>query len=61
MAAKKSDTRKVVFETTLKLTKETKGFRVFGNDDEDAPIPNQYIRRTVSNDLPDTITVTVSV
>jgi len=48
-------------KTTLKLERETKGTFVFKNDEDDAPIPSLYVKKSAfkKGDAPKTITVEI--
>ena len=49
-------------KTTLKLGRETKGTHVYKNDDDDAPIPSLYIKKSAFKDPespPKTITLEI--
>lgn len=48
-------------KTTLKLERDTKGTNVYKNDDENAPIPSLYIKKSAfkKGDAPKTITVEI--
>lgn len=47
-------------KTTLKLERETKGTFVFKNDEDNAPIPSLYIKKSAFKDgAPKAITVEV--
>ena len=37
-------------KTTMTLKRSTKGTHVYGNEDDDAPIPSLYIKRSAFKD-----------
>lgn len=49
------------FTTKLKKARDTKNTEVYKNDDEDAPIPSLYIKKSAFKDgaAPDEITLEV--
>jgi hypothetical protein len=50
-----------LFETKLKLGRDTKGTFVYKNDSDDAPIPSLYIKKSsIKGDAPETITITAA-
>ena len=47
-------------KTTMKLDRETKGTHVYKNEDEGAPIPSVYIKKSAfKGDPPATITIDI--
>lgn len=48
-------------KTILKFERDTKGTNVYKNDDDDAPIPSLYIKKTAfgKKDPPKSITVEI--
>lgn len=48
-------------KTTLKLDRETKGTQVYKNDDEGAPIPSVYIKKSAfkTDEAPKSITIEI--
>lgn len=47
-------------KTTMKLSRDTKGTQVYKNDDEGAPIPSIYIKKSAfKGDPPETITIDI--
>lgn len=47
-------------KTKLKHDRETKGTHVYKNDEENAPIPSLYIKKSAfKGDAPETITVEI--
>lgn len=49
-------------KTTLKLERETKGTFVFKNDEDNAPIPSLYIRKSAfkGKEAPESIKIDIS-
>lgn len=49
-----------MMKTKLKWERETKGTHVYKNDEDDAPIPSLYIKKTAfKGDAPKAITVDI--
>ena len=58
MAKKKEDSG---FKTKLMKSRDTKGTYVYKNDDQDAPIPSLYIKKSAfDGEAPESITVEVT-
>jgi hypothetical protein len=49
-------------KTTLKFERDTKGTHVYKNDEDDAPIPSLYVKKTAfkKGDPPKTLTIEIA-